>query len=77
MDAKKEEIERLEEFILSELDRISTPMELKASDDKTKLEKASVLFNIYKVLTNYDDLEPTLKKYFDNKAKEMRFWEER
>ena len=87
MDAKKEQIERLEKFILEELNHIATPMELKLEKllneegiendiQKDRLTKASVLWNIYKVLVNYDELEPTLKKFFDNKAKKMRFWEE-
>lgn len=76
MDAKKLEIERLEQLILNELDAMSTPMELKATDDNQKLARAGVLFNIYKVLVNYDEIEPVLSKFFGEKAKKMKFWEE-
>ena len=37
-------------------------------DRKVKLMKMNDIFNLKKILDNYDELEPILKKYFDEKA---------
>lgn len=38
-----------------------------------KIEKMDTLFNLKKILDNYDDLEPLLREYFANKAGKERF----
>lgn len=38
-----------------------------------KTEQMTVFFRINKILENYDELEPTLKKYFAEKAEKERF----
>lgn len=43
------------------------------SNIKKKAEKMNVLFNIKKILDNYDELEPVLREFFDKKAQEQRF----
>lgn len=76
---KQQMIDKVEEFILQELNHISTPMEYMIekqladegiSNDisKDRLERAGVLYNLYKILENYDALEPTLKKYFNERG---------
>lgn len=37
-------------------------------DINEKVERMNDLFNLKKILDNYDELEPVLKKYFDEKA---------
>jgi len=39
----------------------------------TKVEKMDILFNLKKILDNYDDLEPVLIDYFNRKADRERF----
>ena len=34
----------------------------------TKATKLNILFNLQKILDNYDELEPILTEYFNNKA---------
>ena len=41
-----------------------------------KLEQQMVLFRLYKIIDNYDGLEPLLTDYFCKKAKEEK-WKER
>lgn len=70
---KQEEIENLQKFILEELNRISTPLELMATDDKEKLEKATVLWKVNKILENFDALEPNLKSWFRTYTKKEQY----
>lgn len=70
--SEKEEIIRVEEFIAAELERISTPLELMATQDNEKLERANVLYKLYKILENYDDINPTLTKFFNERARKER-----
>ena len=36
-------------------------------DTDTKINKMNKIFNLKKIIDNYDELEPVLKKYFDDK----------
>lgn len=38
-----------------------------------KLEKLNTLFNFQKIIDNYDELEPVLKKFFAEKAREEKW----
>lgn len=42
-------------------------------DRNKKIEKMDTLFNLKKIIDNYDELEPMLKDYFNNKAEKDRF----
>ena len=42
-------------------------------DINKKAEKMNVLFNFKKILDNYEELEPVLSKYFNEKAEKERF----
>jgi len=42
-------------------------------DIKEKLNKMNTLFNLKKIIDNYDDLEGTLKKFFEEKAEKDKF----
>ena len=46
------------------------------TDRKELLENANVLYNLNKILANYDELEPVLAKYFAEKYRKEK-WEER
>ena len=39
-----------------------------------KIDKINTLFNIKKIIDNYDELEPVLREYFKNKAEKDK-WE--
>jgi len=39
----------------------------------TKVEKMDTLFNLKKILDNYDELEPVLIDYFNRKADREKF----
>ena len=45
-------------------------------DRKELIENANVLYNLNKILANYDELEPVLTKYFADKYRKER-WKER
>lgn len=40
---------------------------------KEKLNKMNTLFNLKKIIDNYDELEGTLKKFFEEKAEKDKF----
>lgn len=42
-------------------------------DTKEKLNKMNTLFNLKKIIDNYDELEGTLKKFFEEKAEKEKF----
>jgi hypothetical protein len=42
-------------------------------DIRIKCEKMNVIFNLQKVLDNYDELEPLLTKFFAEKAKREKW----
>ena len=42
-------------------------------DIKEKCKKMDALFNLKKVLDNYDELQPLLKEFFNKKAEKERF----
>ena len=42
-------------------------------DIKEKCKKMDTLFNLKKVLDNYDELQPLLKEFFNKKAEKERF----
>lgn len=48
------------------------------TDGKTldKIDRMDEVINMQKILENYDELEPILKKFFDEKAKKDK-WQER
>lgn len=42
-------------------------------DITTRYKNMETLFNLKKIIDNYDDLEPVLKDYFSKKADRERF----
>lgn len=68
--AEKAMILRLEHLIDEELSLI----EETTSDKTERLEKADVLYNMFKYLSNYEELKPVLQKFFSEKAKKEK-WE--
>lgn len=73
---KQEEIEIIEKFLVEELDRITKPKELLIQRDKSQMEKVNVIYNVYKLLANYDDIEPIMKQYYFDKAWREKFAKE-
>lgn len=59
---KEEQILKIEKFVLKELENIQKEENM---DKKEMIERASVLFNFYKILENYDELQPMLTKDFE------------
>lgn len=41
-----------------------------------KLDKMNTIFNLEKIIENYDELEPLLTKFFINKAEKIK-WKEK
>ena len=68
--AEKAMILRLEHLIKEELALLKET----TTDTSELLSKGNVLFNIHKILSNYDELEPVLKKFFNEKYKKEK-WE--
>ena len=47
---------------------------LKNENDKNKkIDKMNTIFNIKKILDNYDELEPVLRDFFNKKVENERF----
>lgn len=67
---EKAMIVRLEHLINEELALI----EETTSDKTERLEKADVLYNMFKYLSNYEELKPVLKKFFKEKHEKEK-WE--
>lgn len=61
---EKEIKEKLEKVISEELDKTHN---IKNTDER--LIKQDYLFNVFKILKNYTELEPTLKRFFAEKHK--------
>ena len=45
-------------------------------DMKAKIERMNIIFNFQKIINNYDELEPVLKKFFTKKAEQNK-WREK
>lgn len=67
---KQAAIMRLERLISQQMMYVT---ENNSFSTEEKLEQQNVFFNITKILQNYDELEPTLKKFFKGKAEKERF----
>lgn len=55
---------------------ISNEMDKIIKDNTTrevKLEKADMLFRLYKIVDNFEELQPTLEQFFLEKAKKEKF----
>lgn len=46
-------------------------------DRNKKIDKMNTLFNLKKIIDNFDELEPVLREYFSKKADKDRFEKER
>ena len=42
-------------------------------DGKIRLERMDTVINLQKIIDNYDELEPVLKKFFAEKARKEKF----
>lgn len=42
-------------------------------DQKKKMDKMNTLFNLKKIIDNFDELEPVLKEYFNKKNEKEKF----
>ena len=69
---KQDIILAMENALKTELDK-----QKDITDRKELIENANVLYNLNKILVNYDELEPVLTKYFADKYRKEKFKEER
>lgn len=73
MDAKQELINRFQYLIKDELEALEN-----IKDKEERQIRLNTLYKINMYLSNFDELEPTLKKFFKEKAKkdkwEVRWW---
>jgi hypothetical protein len=67
---KKVAIERLKRLIEEQMAYVD---ENNSFSMYEKTEQMTVFFRMSKILENYDELEPTLKKFFKEKAEKERF----
>ena len=67
---KKVALERLKRLIAEQMAYVQENNSFSLYE---KTEQMTVFFRINKILENYDELEPTLKKYFAEKAEKERF----
>lgn len=66
----------MNEMLFYKLNNVLKEEGKKALEQKDYL-KVQDTINIRKILDNYDELEPTLKKFFDEKAKREKFERDR
>lgn len=45
-------------------------------DENAKLNKMTEIYRITKIIDNFDELEPTMQEFFEEKKKKQK-WEER
>lgn len=74
---KKYILDKLEEIVTQELKKVTDDKELSLEE---RIEQSDVLINTYKILEEYDNLEPVLKKYFAerkriNRQKQNETWD--
>lgn len=69
MDLKQETIDEIQETLLQKADELRKNTTLSPAD---KLEKLNVIFNMYKILQNYDYNIDVLQKDLDNKRLDQR-----
>lgn len=60
--------ESIEELISNKLDEIK-----ELGNKEEVITKANYLFNVFKILENYDELTPVLKKTFEEKYKRGKY----
>lgn len=65
--------QRLMKELQSEADLVSK----NEKDKNIKLKKLNDIFNILKILENFEELEPTIAKYFAEKAQRDKYSEPR
>lgn len=61
---KNVQLTRMKNFVKAELKHI---FESDLYEDDEKLEDLNVLHNMWKILNNYDELEPILQEFFKDK----------
>lgn len=66
---KEEEINKIIEYISYEMYKV----EHEKTSKNEKLEKADVLYKMYRIATNLDELTPTLEKFFEEKHKKEKY----
>lgn len=69
MDHKQEIINNFEKKVKEEIENIDN-----VTDDHEKFCKLDTLYKIHKYLSNFDEVEPVLKKFFEEKAQKDK-WE--
>lgn len=74
---KKYILDKLEEIVTQELKKVTDDKELSLEE---RIEQSDVLINTYKILEEYDNLEPVLIKYFAerkriNRQKQNETWD--
>lgn len=69
MDNKQEIINKFETLLSEELEELDN-----ITDKQERNAKMDTLYKIYKFLTNFDEVEPVLKKFFEEKAQKDK-WE--
>ena len=68
MSSKEEIIEDLQQTILKKLNELDTE-----KDKQARLDKLNLLYNLHRILLNYDKLEPTLKKFFKEEELKRKY----
>jgi len=69
---KDDEINQIQKFINEEFDRVS-----KLDNIEEQMKRFDILKNIFMITQNYDELEPILSKFFDEKHQHDKWENER
>lgn len=72
-DNQKQILNGVMKYISNEMDKIIKDNATK----EIKLEKADILFRLYKIVDNFEELQPTLEQFFLEKAKKEKFGDEK
>ena len=68
--------EEIKEEIAKSLETISKRVSESDEDNKTKARKLHSIMHVLQIMERYDELEPTMQKFFEEK-RDKKKWKER
>ena len=68
--------ENLKEKLFKVLEEEAKEIRKSKEDIEVKLLRGNEVINMVKIIFNYNELEPVLKKYFEDKAKKEKWSDE-
>lgn len=68
LEVEKDEIRAVQKYLLKELEKIH-----ELDNPGEALQRIDVLWNINRYLENYEELKPTMQKFFIKKARKEKY----